>query len=105
MDKTFIGNFRGLRIFLVSGEFIRNNLETDFTMGSHGYVSDYIPKDEVWLDETMTENDRLALIQHEVHEVGLMREGMEYEPAHESATAIEKEFRERMLNGPEKQVA
>lgn len=84
------------RVFLVNGEHIRNHLETDFTMGSNHKVSGFIPRGEVWVDDRVSENDRLALIYHEIVETRLMEEhNMTYEEAHAIATESEKGFREQ----------
>ena len=95
LNKQFLGTFDKFDVFLVSGEFIRNNLEIDFTMGSHHHVSDYIPNGEVWLDDKLSENDLKALIHHEVHELKLMRAGVSYEEAHKLATESEERFRKK----------
>jgi hypothetical protein len=95
LGKRFVGTLGGMRIFLVNGEFIRNRLETSFTMASHHWVSKYIPKDEVWVDDKMSELDKAAVIHHEVYEIGLMRKGMPYLKAHARATRSEQWFRKR----------
>lgn len=98
LNKRFFGEFDGFRVFLISGEYVRNNLEADFTMGSHHFVSDFIPEGEVWLDDKMSDNDRIALIHHEVHETRLMKKGMCYEEAHASATRSELRLRKKKFN-------
>jgi hypothetical protein len=95
LGKQRIGSLGGMKIFLVNGEYIRNRLETSFTMASHHWVSRYIPKDEVWVDEKMSDLDKAAVIHHEVYEIGLMRKGMPYLKAHARATRSEQWFRKR----------
>jgi hypothetical protein len=97
LNKRLIDEVDEFKVFLVNGEFVRNNLEIEFTMGSHKLMSDFIPKDEVWLDDRMSDNDILALIHHEVVEARLMRKGMSYEDAHALATKSEMKFRKKML--------
>jgi len=95
LNKVLFNAIDEFKIFLVSGEYVRNSLEIDFTMGSHHYVSSYIPKDEVWLDSRMSEHDRAALIKHEIHEARLMKKGMTYPRAHALATRVEKKLRKK----------
>lgn len=93
LRKRQLGMMAGFKIFLVNGEHVRNNLETDFTMASHGFVSGFIRKDEIWMDDRLSVNDLVAVLHHEVFEVKLMEEGMPYEEAHALATESERDFR------------
>lgn len=95
LRKKFLEENGEFKVFLVNGEFIRSYLECDFTMGSHHYVSRFIPKDELWLDDRLSANDTKALIRHEAHEAKLMRKGMDYTKAHRLATRVEKRFRKK----------
>lgn len=93
LKKRMLGMAEGFRVFLINGEHVRNNLETDFTMASHGFMSGFIPKDEIWMDDRMSVNDLVAVLHHEVFEVKLMAKGMSYPDAHGLATESEKKFR------------
>ncbi|MFH1623390.1 MAG: hypothetical protein ABIA12_02655 [Candidatus Aenigmatarchaeota archaeon] len=93
LRKRQLGVMAGFKIFLVNGEHVRNNLETDFTMASHGFVSGFIRKDEIWMDDRLSVNDVVAVLHHEVFEAKLMEDGMPYEDAHVLATESERDFR------------
>ncbi|MCX6820890.1 MAG: hypothetical protein NT016_02995 [Candidatus Aenigmarchaeota archaeon] len=93
LNKRMLGLSGAFKVFLINGEHVRNNLETDFTMASHGYVSGFIPKDEIWMDDRLSTNDTVAVLHHEIFEVRLMAKGMPYPDAHELATESEKKFR------------
>ena len=85
-----------LKIYLVNGNEVRKD-HIEFTMGGHGYVYDYVPKDEIWIDENLKSKpeDMEATIKHEVFEVRKMRdEGLDYDTAHELANQVEKEVRQ-----------
>ena len=77
-------------------------------MGGHGYVYDYVPKDEIWIDENLKDkpDDMEATIKHEVFEVRKMRdEGLTYEQAHELANNIEKRERQKeVLNDSQSKI-
>lgn len=95
LDKIFLREAEGLKIFLVDGEQVRKS-HIEFVSGGHGYVYDWVPKDEVWIDENQKykPNDMEATIKHELFEIGKMRdEGLSYDDAHELANAMEKEVR------------
>lgn len=93
LRKRMLGVSGTFKVFLINGEHVRNCLETDFTMASHGYVSGFIPKDEIWMDDRLSVNDLVAVMHHEVFEVKLMAGGMSYPDAHALATESEKKFR------------
>lgn len=85
-----------LKIYLVNGNEVRKD-HIEFTMGGHGYVYDYVPKDEIWIDENLKSKpeDMEATIKHEVFEVRKMRdEGLDYDTAHELANQVEKKVRQ-----------
>lgn len=84
-----------LKIYLIDGNKVRKD-HIEFTMGGHGYVYDYVPIDEIWIDENLKSkpDDMEATIKHEVFEVRKMRdEGLDYEAAHELANKIEESER------------
>lgn len=83
-----------IEVFVVSGKAVRDSFKTDFSQGGHGYVYDWIPKGEIWLEQE--ESDEFPFIlAHEYAEMVMMRElGMEYEEAHEMASKIETCMRE-----------
>lgn len=86
-----------LKVYLVDGNLVRKD-HIEFTMGGHGYIYDWIPKDEIWVDENLWEkkDDLNATIHHEILEVRKMRdEGMTYDEAHEFANEKEEEVRNK----------
>ena len=80
----------------VDGTYVRDETDIEFTMGGHGYCYDYIPKDEIWIDDSMEDKDRHATIIHEFVERYVMKEfDLEYEDAHEKfANVLEQAFRD-----------
>lgn len=94
-----ISDFGDLSVWLVRGDQVRKQHDPNFIMGGHGYVYDYVPKDEVWVEESLPPLDRAFTLLHELYELSLMREGMTYDPAHERATEIEKKLRNMVPEG------
>ena len=94
IPKTFLREQDGVKIYLVDGEVVRKD-HIQYVAGGHGYVYDWIPKDEVWIDENQKNKpeDMEATIRHELYEIGLMKKGMDYDNAHEEANKIEIEYR------------
>ena len=93
-SKELIREENGLKIYLVDGESVRID-HIKYVAGGNGYAYDWIPKDEVWIDENQKDkpNDMEGTILHELYEIELMKEGMSYDEAHELADAKESEFR------------
>jgi hypothetical protein len=95
LRKELITEEDGFKIYSVDGEAVRKD-HIEFTMGGHGYVYDYIPRDEIWIDENLNDKpyDRYATIKHELFEVKKMRDkGLDYEAAHELANGMEEKVR------------
>jgi len=84
-----------LKIYLVRGKKVRENLDPNFFAGGHGLVYKYIPKNEVWLDNTAIPKERKYVLIHELYEINLMKKGKSYSNAHEYANAAEKEARRK----------
>lgn len=90
----------GFNILLVDGEAVRKD-HIEFTMGGNGYAYDWIPNNEIWIDENLSEKpeDMEATIKHEIFEAKKMRdEGLSYEEAHELANEMEKKERQEIEN-------
>jgi hypothetical protein len=79
----------GLKIWIVNGQLVRDIFFLDFTEGGHGYVYDFVPKDEIWIDDDLRKDERKFVLLHEVHERNLMKKGLSYFPAHRSSSRIE----------------
>lgn len=94
-----LADFEDLSVWLVRGDQVRKQHDPNFIMGGHGYVYDYVPKNEVWIEEALPPLDKAFTLLHELYELSLMREGMTYDPAHERATEIEKKLRNRVPEG------
>lgn len=84
-----------LKIYLVNGHKIRANFDPNFYAGGHGLVYKYMPKNEVWIDNTATPKERKYILVHELYELNLMKKGKSYNNAHDYANAAEKEARRR----------
>lgn len=96
IKKTPILKYKDVTVMIVDGEEVRNKISVDFTMGGHGYVYDFVPKDEVWVEDLKSDFDKKATILHELIEKYLMqRYEMDYEPAHSIATKVEYAMRKQ----------
>lgn len=107
--KKFFGNQDGYKIYIVDGEWVRNNLSLLFGHGGHGYVHEFIPNDEIWISdkhflsdgnecckgshpgEKFTINFTKSTILHEITENKEMRNGKTYLISHNIALDAERE--------------
>ena len=78
-----------VKVWLVNGEIVRDLFDTNFSCGGHDLVYHFVPKNEIWLDDKISEKERKFIFLHELHERGLMKKGMRYHEAHRSATEVE----------------
>ena len=78
-----------ISIWLVRGRLVRSVFDVNFTEGGHDLVYNYIPKNEVWLDNDVLAKERAYIILHELYERSLMEQGLAYSTAHRKASDIE----------------
>jgi hypothetical protein len=91
--KALKGFGNRLKIFVVNGELVRSFFYIDFAGGGHDQVFDFIPGNEIWLDDDISKKERKFILLHELHERNLMARGQDYQHAHPSATRIEDFYR------------
>lgn len=78
------------KIYIVDGNHIRNNIFVDFVLGGHGYVYDFVPKDEIWIERIQNSKDEQYNFTHEVIEYLLMKHCKKYyDDAHDFSAKIE----------------
>jgi hypothetical protein len=107
--KEYVMDYKGIKVYLVDGEWIRNNISVVFGHGGHGLVHEFIPLDECWIDYKHTyisnkercscrdrkTNDDIdekyfnETMWHEVTELLEMKKGIPYWRAHITATRAE----------------
>lgn len=86
------------QIWVVNGELVRDMFFIDFTEGGHHFVYDFVPYNEVWLDNDLTPKEREFVLLHELHERYLMFKGWTYNHAHNSSSRIEYLCRHKPKN-------
>lgn len=79
----------GLNVWLVDGRLIRTFLHIDFTQGGHEYVYEFVPHNEIWIDNDIQWHEWKFVILHEINEYNLMKKGWNYTRAHENSSALE----------------
>ncbi len=98
---------RGINVWLVRGELVRDLFFIDFTEGGHDLVYPFIPKDEIWLDDDIRPEERKCVLLHELHERNVMSQKMKltrrgahkvsdyhiYNAAHKEASELEYFYR------------
>jgi hypothetical protein len=96
-----LGEFAGVRCFLVDGTWVRNKRDVDFTNGAHHYTRPYIPEDEIWVDREAPGADELGfLVRHQFRERELMLSGLSYLQALDRANRSERRERRSRLTQP-----
>lgn len=79
----------GLSVWIVDGRLVRSTFDVDFTEGGHDHVYEFVPSNEVWIDNDVMDDERPYILLHELHERDLMVKGWTYDTAHEDSDKIE----------------
>lgn len=110
MKKIYYGTILdNIDIYLVDGDYIRDELDIDFSLGGHHLVYSCIPEDEIWVEILPNKKDILMTAIHEAYELSIMKLGkLDYNQAHEYSNLIEQLVRDKLKdlsnNGFEKLV-
>jgi len=98
-----LGEIDGIKVKLMDGNWVRTNVSMEFHEAGNGMFTSWekglIPKGEAWLDDTVKSDNYKFDLYHELYEIRLMREGLDYDAvAHPRANAAEKILRRRWGN-------
>ncbi len=85
----------GIEIWLVDGEYIRKNIDEEFTNFGQHYRFAYIPEDEFWIDQEAQDPEYPFFIDHLFTEYNLMKQGKTYAAAITAADEIELQHRRK----------
>jgi hypothetical protein len=83
----------GVSVWIINGRLVRSVFDIDFTEGGHDYVYEFVPENEVWIDDAMEEKERGYVLLHELHERNRMASGWSYNKAHAESSRIENRCR------------
>jgi hypothetical protein len=83
----------GVTVWIVDGRLVRSAFDVDFTEGGHDHVYEFVPHNEVWIDNDLVEAERPFVLYHELHERALMANAWTYDSAHADASRRETYFR------------
>lgn len=84
----------GVSVWVVNGRLVRSVFDIDFTEGGHDHVYEFVPENEVWIDDDMDDSERGFILLHELHERNRMISGWPYGRAHEESSRIEHHCRQ-----------
>jgi hypothetical protein len=83
----------GVAVWMVDGRLVRSVFDLDFTMGGHDHVYEFVPPNEVWIDNDVNDLERAYVLIHELYERNRMLAGWDYTKAHTAASKIEMRYR------------
>jgi hypothetical protein len=78
-----------LTVWVVNGRLVRSVFDVDFTAGGHDHVYEFVPHNEVWIDDDIEEEERPYILLHELHERNRMANGWPYNKAHAESSELE----------------
>lgn len=92
----------GVKVWLIYGKLVRDNLYKHFTQGGHHYVYKWVPKNEIWIDDNLNPDEYGYVLFHEAIERNLMKYNkMAYDDAHGVAIAYEGILRDKKVDPTE----
>jgi len=93
-----LGDAGPLPIFDVNARPIRDHIWEDWIGGGNGDgigggAYPWMPA-EIWIEHTLEPEEKPLFMLHELHEYNRIRAGLDYNRAHNSASAVEQEARD-----------
>lgn len=82
----------GIEVWYVKGRLVRSVYNVEFTQGGHEHVYEFVPRNEIWIDNDVHEDERGFVVFHELHERNLMVKGKSYEGAHAESSRKERYY-------------
>jgi hypothetical protein len=79
----------GVSVWIVNGRLVRSVFDIDFTEGGHDHVYEFVPENELWIDDAIEEAERGYVLLHELHERNRMSKGWPYSKAHDESSHLE----------------
>ncbi len=99
MKKPYIKKyctFAGFDVWIVDGNYIRTNVNEEFTNFGHHYRFDFIPYNELWIDEEHGGDDeKKYYIDSMVSLINALKKGFSYSDAVRIADIIERRERSK----------
>lgn len=97
MQKPYLRHYKNIgkfKVFIVDGDYIRKNLNGEFTnFAQHYRFPNMVPVAEFWLDRTYEHDEYDHFIEHMRKEYELMKKGKSYEIAIHVASELEEKAR------------
>jgi hypothetical protein len=92
-DRLWKALENGVHVWFVNGRLVRSCYDIDFTEGGHDYVYEFVPENEIWIDNDLEQDERGFVLFHEMHERNLMAAGASYDVAHAESSRLERHYR------------
>jgi hypothetical protein len=93
--KKYFKTISKFKVYVVDGDLVRDNYSADFTNFGQHYRFNFIPLNEIWLDQEASPGELDYFVIHAMVEYELMAQGMSYDKADDAADNIEKKKREK----------
>jgi ribosomal protein S18 acetylase RimI-like enzyme len=89
-----VGTVMGLKLVVVNGDWVKENVNPDFVEGDNCLHSKgIVPPGCAWVDGNVAEHDRYPIAIHEITETILEEAGWKYGRAHRAANQFEDNYR------------
>jgi len=98
MNPSYLQEFtkiNGFTVWIVDGNYIRTNIDIEFTNFGQHFKFNFIPENEFWIDKEHSPGEVELFITHLMIEHKLMKEGKSYDKALEAANFVELEARNK----------
>ena len=93
MKKELVNERDGYKVYIVDGNYVRDNVDVEFTNFGQHFRFRFIPRWEIWLDKDHGRGEREPFEVHAIKEANEMSQGVDYSKAYEDGLKAENECR------------
>lgn len=87
-------DYLGYKVKIVRGRDVRNEFDVDFAMGANGYAVDYVPEQELWVDDALLKTEWTPAVAHQAVHANALAAGATDEVARAKAYVAERRCRD-----------
>jgi hypothetical protein len=99
-NKKLIDQYGKVKVYVVNGKAVRDSSKESQEFGlssTHANLPNIVPKDEIWIENNVKEEERPVLIASALYQIRMMKNGMSLGKAYDLQIKKEKDYRESVL--------
>ena len=96
--RKVLGVHKGITVQSVNGEAVRDLVDGEFAVSGNPNTADYIPENEIWIEDAMHGSDLIGAVYNELKNIGIVRSASIPRPMSGAHTDFDKSrYKENLI--------